>query len=470
MPRRPPPKSISRVKTGFFERRLELARVGLVSGSKVLTQTAASMLLNPAEREQKQKQIVAEQTRYLVSEIGKLKGSVVKIGQMMALYGEYFLPEGVTDALHTLEDSTATLEWRAIQAILERELKPHQLAQLDIEKEPLAAASLGQVHRATRRSDGRQLCIKVQYPGVAKSIDSDMNAITSLFNMARLVTSKKAFDLWLREVRTMLHQEVDYHFEAHKTQFIAQMLEGDERYIVPEVFREYSTGKILTTSYEAGLIVTMPEVTGLPLRRRNHISQAALDLFLMEIFDWGEMQTDPNFGNYRIRLGDGSSPDKIVLLDFGAMKCFDAKFLNPFCKMIQAAYEEDREVFLREAINLKFMREHFPREVLDNFADITMEIIEPLSAHPDPQAGAILNEKGQYCWKESNLPQRVARRASQASMSKYFALPPKEFMFINRKLMGVYTFILVLNAQFNGGEYLKRHFKLPQQGTHTAPN
>lgn len=460
MSHRRPPKSISRIKTGFFERRLELARAGFVSGSRALTQTAAGIMLPPAERELKHQQMIGEQARYLVAEMGKLKGTVVKVGQMMALYGEYFLPQDVTDALHTLEDGTAALHWRSIQTILEHELKPHQLAQLDIEKKPLAAASLGQVHCATRRSDGRQLCIKIQYPGVAKSIDSDMKALIRLFSMTGLITSKQAFEIWLREVRAMLHQEVDYHLEAHKTEFIGHMLKDDERYVVPKVFREYSTGKILTTSYEPGLMVTAPQVTELPLPRRNHIAQAALDLFLMELFDWGEMQTDPNFGNYRIRLGDDNSSDKLVLLDFGAMKRFDARFLDPFCDMVQAAYREDREAFVQRAIDLKFMRDDFPQQVLDNFADIAMEIIEPLSANPNPQAGAVLNEQGQYCWKESNLPRRVGKRASQASMSRYFALPPKEFMFINRKLMGVYTFILVLNAQFNGSEYLKRHFKV----------
>lgn len=458
MSHKPTSKYLSRIKTGFFERRFDMARAGLISGSKILGQTAAGMMLAPKERKQKQQEMLSKQAKYLVSEIGKLKGTVVKVGQMMAIYGEYFLPEDITVALHTLEDSTTALEWTSIQKILENELTMEQLAQLDINKTPLAAASLGQVHRATRRSDGKQLCIKIQYPGVAKSIDSDMNVIINLFSMTGLVTSKKAFEIWLKEVKIMLHQEVDYKFEAHKTKFIGKILKDDDRYIVPEVFSEYSTSKILTTSYESGLMVNAPEIKELPLQRRNLIAQSALDIFLMEVFDWGEMQTDPNFGNYRIRLDDNGVLDKLILLDFGAMKRFDTNFLDQFCHMIQAAYKEDRNEFLRGAINLKFMSNTFPQEVLDDFADIAMEIIEPLSEHPDKNSGAVLNNNGQYCWKESNLPQRVAKRASQASMSKYFALPPKEFMFINRKLMGVYTFILVLNAQFNGGEYLKKYF------------
>ncbi len=458
MSHKPTSKYISRIKTGFFERRFDMARAGFISGSKILGQTAAGMILAPKERKKKQQEMLSKQAKYLVSEIGKLKGTVVKVGQMMAIYGEYFLPKDITVALHTLEDSTTALEWPSIKKILDNELTQDQLAQLDINQTPLAAASLGQVHRATRLSDGKQLCIKIQYPGVDKSIDSDMNAIINLFSLTGLVTSKKAFEIWLKEVKIMLHQEVDYKFEAHKTKFIGKMLKDDNRYIVPEVFSEYSTNKILTTSYEPGFMVNAPEIKELPLQRRNFIAQSALDIFLMEVFDWGEMQTDPNFGNYRIRLDDNGVLDKLILLDFGAMKRFDSKFLDQFCNMIQAAYKEDKNEFLRGAINLKFMKNDFPQEVLNDFADIAMEIIEPLSAHPEKNIGAVLNNSGQYCWKESNLPNRVAKRASQASMSKYFALPPKEFIFINRKLMGVYTFILVLNAQFNGGEYLKKYF------------
>lgn len=455
----PTDKRIKRIKTGFFERRLELAKAGFISGSRILTHTAANMLASPEEREKRNKQLLSEQAQYLVSELGKLKGSVVKIGQMMALYGEYFLPREITDALHTLEDDTAELEWSAISELLEQELGSRKLGQLDIDETPLAAASLGQVHRARRISDGKELCIKVQYPGVAKSIDSDLNAIIQLLTVAQMVTSKQAFEQWFREARAMLHQEVDYLHEAHKTQFAAQMLEGDDRYIVPEVLNTYTTKSVLTTSYEPGLAITDPQVSQLPLRRRNHLGKASLDLFLTEVFDWGEMQTDPNFGNYRIRLGDGSKPDKLVLIDFGAMKQFPVSFLAPFRNMVNAAHHEDRKSFLENAIALEFMRADYPQEVLENFADVAMEIIEPLAAHYRHAPDYVINEQGEYRWAESNLPKRVAKRASQASLSKYFALPPKEFMFMNRKLMGVYTFILVLKAEFNGGDLLKKHLE-----------
>lgn len=452
----PPDKPIKRIKTGFFERRMELAKAGFISGSKILSHSAANFWAAPEEKERRNKELMAEQAQYMADELGKLKGSVVKIGQMMALYGEYFLPKEITDALHSLEDDTTDLEWPAIEAQLREELGQAKLNKLEIEETPLASASLGQVHRARRIKDGKELCIKVQYPGVAKSIDSDFNAIIQLLTFSQMITSQRAFDQWFREARTMLHQEVDYKQEAGNTQFAAQMLADDERFIVPEIFTEFSTGKILTTSYEPGLVVTDPEIEALPLRRRNHLAKASLDLYLTELFEWGEMQTDPNFGNYRIRLGGAKQPDRIILLDFGAMKKFPASFLNPFRNMISSAYHEERESFIEQAIALEFMRADYPTEVLENFADVAMEIIEPLAAHHHNAPDFVLNERGEYRWAESNLPRRVAKKASQASLSKYFALPPKEFMFMNRKLLGVYSFIKTLKAEFNGGELLRK--------------
>jgi predicted unusual protein kinase regulating ubiquinone biosynthesis (AarF/ABC1/UbiB family) len=255
----------------------------------------------------------------------------------------------------------------------------------------------------------------------------------------------------------MLHQETDYLHEAAKTQFVCRMLADDQRFIVPKVFSEYSSKRVLTTAYEPGLSVLDQKIATLSLTRRTRLAQSALDLFLMELFEWGKIQTDPNYGNYRIRLGKNRQPDQLILLDFGAMKTFAPDFLEPFCAMILAAYHEDKEAFLQQAFSLNLLHKDLPEKVLSDFVDIAIEIIEPMAAHHTNVPEYALNKKGHYCWQESQLPKRIAKKAIKQSMTKYFALPPNEFMFINRKLMGVYTFILELRAQFNGKEHLKKY-------------
>ena len=120
---------------------------------------------------EKRKKVLSEQAHYLVAELGKLKGSVVKIGQVMALYGEHFLPPEVTEALHTLEENTHALDWPIIHEILIEELGQSRVDTLDIEQEPIGTASLGQVHKAVIKETGEVICLKVQYPGVAQAID-----------------------------------------------------------------------------------------------------------------------------------------------------------------------------------------------------------------------------------------------------------------------------------------------------------
>ncbi|MEH6357289.1 MAG: AarF/UbiB family protein, partial [Marinobacter sp.] len=232
--------SVSRIKTGSFERRLSLTRAGLFAGTRMASHMATNWLGSKDRREQRHKAMLSSQARFLVDELGQLKGSVVKIGQVMALYGEHFLPDEVTEALHTLEDQTTSLAWPAIERVLQSELGNERLAQLDIEPQPIGAASLGQVHRARRLSDGLELVLKVQYPGVGDAVDSDLNAVAKLLKMARLVNFGPEFDDWLEEVRVMMHREVDYRLEADTTERFRQMLLDDTRFIVPRVLPEYS--------------------------------------------------------------------------------------------------------------------------------------------------------------------------------------------------------------------------------------
>ena len=453
--------SVSRIKTGSFERRLSLTRAGLFAGTRMASHMATNWLGGKERREQRHKAMLSTQARFLVDELGQLKGSVVKIGQVMALYGEHFLPDEVTEALHTLEDQTTSLAWPAIERVLQSELGNERLAQLDIEPQPIGAASLGQVHRARRLSDGLELVLKVQYPGVGDAVDSDLNAVAKLLKMARLVNFGPEFDDWLEEVRVMMHREVDYRLEADTTERFRQMLLDDPRFIVPRVLPEYSSAQVIASTYERGHSVNSPTVAGISLERRSELGKAALELFFRELFDWGEIQTDPNFGNYRIRLagepGAEADHDRIVLLDFGAVQRYTDDFLQPVIQMIRASYENDLGAVIDGGVQLRFMSRDWPTEVLETFGRVCMSVLEPLIGDPSEWPPGAVNSAGQYCWKQSDLPSRVARQAARSAISRYFRVPPKEFVFLNRKLIGVYTFIAVLQAEFNGEPMLRRY-------------
>ena len=450
--------SVARIKTGSFERRLSLTRAGLFAGSRMATHYATNWFGSRENREKRRSDMLSRQAQYLVEELGELKGSVVKIGQIMALYGEHFLPEEVTEALHTLEDRTTSLEWSTIERALKEELGEKRLSELEVDREPIGAASLGQVHRARRHSDGLEMVLKIQYPGVADAVDSDLNSVAQVLKMARVVSWGPAFDEWLEEVRAMMHREVDYRLEARTTESFRQKLLDDPRFIVPRVIEEYSSDHVIASTYESGHPVGSDAVQSLSLERRSALGKGALELFLSELFIWNEIQTDPNFGNYRIRLEEETGDrDCIVLLDFGAVQRYSDDFLGPVRDMIRASYEQDLGAVIEGGIKLHFMQDDWPRPVLERFGGVCMRVLEPLSGGAMEKPDYAVNEQGEYRWKQSDLPNRVAREATRSAINRYFRIPPKEFVFLNRKLVGVYTFIAVLAAEFDG-EPVLRHY------------
>lgn len=430
-----------------------------MAGSRLAGHMTMSLFSGKASREDKRSRILSEQAHYLVEELGKLKGSVVKIGQVMALYGEHFLPPEVTEALHTLEDKTHSLDWSVIRGVLYQELGPQKMAQLEIEEEPIGSASLGQVHRAVIKTSGEQICLKVQYPGVAQAVDADLDAVAQLLKLARIVSAGPTFDGWLEEVRLMMHREVDYLLEAQTTDHFHSLLRTDRRFVVPSVYFDYSTGHVLATSYESGESISSNSVAALSLERRNALARGALELFLNELYVWHEIQTDPNFGNYRIRVDQDGNRDQIVLLDFGAVQKYPLKFIEPVCQMIDAAYRADLDAVVKGGIALHFMHEDWPEKVLHEFGAICISVLEPLARDYGESDQVVLNSQGEYCWADSDLPSRIARRAARSAISRYFKVPPKEFVFLNRKLVGVYTFISVLKAEFNGQDLLSRYVR-----------
>ena len=441
---------LKNLKTSSVDRRLSIAKASLLAGTRWATASATSIFSSEEEKEKKRKKVMAEQAQYLVSEIGKLKGSIVKIGQMMALYGEHFLPEEITQALNTLNNQTIALDWPAIKAHLQEQLGS-KLDELTIDHEPIGTASLAQVHRATRKSDGLELVLKIQYPGVAEAIDSDMNLFRNMLKLTRMVPQTREFDQWFDEVREMMHREVDYGIEAATTRRFAARLKDDPRYIVPEIVDEFCAKKVLCMTFERGVPVNSPVMLSLPQERRNKLGEASLEIAVRELFEWGEMQTDPNFGNYLVRLGNGDDVnDKIVLLDFGAIRQFDENLLTVARNLIHAGYNHNKDEMVKAMTGYEFF-DAMPESIKPGMADVFLIATEAFSCpanNLDMPAG-VMDEQDRYDWKKSQLHSRVMQQAAQSMASRYFSVPPKEFMFISRKFIGAYTFMTVIEAKTN---------------------
>ena len=439
----------SKIRRGSFGRGLAVSMAGLRAGGAFALGSAVERLRG-GDRDSSE--LLRREARRFTRELGRLKGSYVKIGQMLALLGEHFLPAPLTEALHDLDSQTHPLPWDDLEEAVAAELGD-RYAELDVDREALAAASLAQVHRARRRDDGRQLVLKVQYPDLAAVIDDDFDAVVRMLLLARWVRAGRDLDEWMKDLREQLHHEIDYGRELAMTRQAREKLlpatgTGTGRpYYVPEVFDEFSTGTVLALEYVSGYRVTQPEVAALPQARRNALGRAMLELFFIELYEWGVLQTDPNFGNYLVEIGRGE--DRLVLLDFGSTIDCDDAFRRNFGNAIAAGQIGDRELLADSLVGLGCLRDDASDFARDSFCDFCEMLLEPLR-EPGRLPPEYLNEKGEYCWGRSRLMQRVGKQAASSAATRHFATPSRDFAMIVRKLTGVFTFITVLEAEFNG--------------------
>jgi predicted unusual protein kinase regulating ubiquinone biosynthesis (AarF/ABC1/UbiB family) len=282
--------------------------------------------------------------------------------------------------------------------------------------------------------------------------------------LARWIKSGRELDAWLESMRVQLHFEIDYVREAQMTGQVSELVAEStgERsslgvsYHVPSLYPRYCGGRILAMEYVDGLIVTRSEVANLSQTRRNALGRAMLELFFYELYQWGVLQTDPNFGNYLIKPGKNSSGDELVLLDFGATISCDDDFLRNLGNTIAAGQTNDSEMLIEGLIGLGCLRHDSSGEARDTFSEFCFRLLEPLRP-ADQLPVQYLNKQGEYCWGKSRLMRRVGKHAANSAATRHFTTPSREFAMIARKLTGVFTFIAVLNAEFNASDIVQSH-------------
>lgn len=449
------------LKTSTLPRTLTASLAGIRAGGALAVDSVVQRVLGRGPDDE-DSEFARREARIFVSELGKLKGTYIKIGQMLALFGEQFLPPVLVNALRDLSDQTEPLHWDALETSV-RDSLGTLYPELDIDPEAIAAASLAQIHLAKIRATGEWICLKIQYPGLAQVIDSDFDAVVRMLLLARWVKAGRDLDDWLESMRAHLHNEIDYHREAEFTVkmagFVARAQGAEVSYHVPQLHRRYCTDSVLAMEYIEGLSVVALDVARLSLERRNALARGMLELFFYEIYDWGLMQTDPNFGNYLLRLDDRRKKiarDELVLIDFGSVLECSEEFLFHLRGTIEAGLKQDVTQLVTGLIGLGCLSEDTSEKGQKLFADFCLQLLEPLRP-PENIPGEYLNARGEYCWAKSHLMQRVGKQAALSAASRHFSTPSRDFALIARKLSGVFNFIAVLEAEFNAHDMVASH-------------
>jgi len=445
------------IKRGGLRRRFAVGAAGARSGLGLLSSQATGLLLTKKEQKAHKEKALEREANRFVAELGELKGAYVKIGQMLALYGEHILPQAVTRALHRLESQTSPLDWSAIETELQSSLDEGKLAQLDIDSTPFAAASLSQVHLAKMPDVHENVCVKIQYPNVADTIDDDFKSVVSMLTLTRWIKSVRQFDSLMRELKAYLVKEIDYQRELNTAQRITAYLAQDQRYLVPHYHTDLCCPTVLTMQFVEGYDVTHACVQSLNQQRRNHLALAMLELFFKEMFDWQLMQTDPNFGNYRIVIDEDGENDRLALLDFGAVHELSDGFSASLKKTILAAQDENTGETIAGLVELKCLREHDSDNVKLSFAQFCSYLLEPFKRDLSQAPEHARTAEGLYDWYASGLLKRAGKLGSESVLVNGFAIPPAEFMLMVRKLTGVFTFVSALRAELDCADLLDRY-------------
>ncbi len=268
--------------------------------------------------------------------LGELKGAVMKVGQMASIAADV-LPKELADALGTLQKEAPPMAYEVIAEQIEKEFgaAPETLFKR-FEREPFASASIGQVHRA-QVDDGREVVVKVQYPGVDDAVDSDLAHLKVALRASGLLKINKAsLDASMTEIRARLHEELDYCLEADNVRAFAELHADDETVVVPQVVGERSSQRVLTLEFEPGDHLDELDAKGYTQDERDTCGRALFTLMARQIFEFGAIHGDPNPGNLAFRR-DG----RVVLYDYGCVKRLQRPIVQAYRDTILAGLAEE---------------------------------------------------------------------------------------------------------------------------------
>ena len=285
--------------------------------------------------------------------LSHLRGAAMKLGQMISMDAGDLLPAELSTILARLRDQAYRMPPQQLDGVLRTEWGADWRRRFRrFEASPIAAASIGQVHRAELH-DGRRLAIKVQYPGVADSIGSDVDNVATLLRVSGLLPAALDLKPLLAEAKRQLAEEADYRREGEQMRRYAERLAGDPRYLVPDLYEPLTTGRVLAMSFVEGRsIEALADATQ---ETRDAAMTALIELVLRELFAFGVMQTDPNFANYRWQPGADGGWGRLVLLDFGAARMVPAATSAHYRGLIEAGLARDLDRVREAAVAAGFL-------------------------------------------------------------------------------------------------------------------
>ena len=403
------------------------SRMGRVAGfGRLASGIAGGMMAEGARRLASGERISAENllltpgnARRLTERLSHLRGAAMKLGQIISMDAGDFLPPELSSILSALRDQANFMPARQLDKVLREEWGADWRKQFRrFNPRPIAAASIGQVHKALTR-DGQELAIKVQYPGVADSISADVDNVATLLRMSGLLPEHLEMEPLLKAAKEQLTEEADYIREGEQMRLYAERMRGNPHFVVPKLHEGLTRKRILAMSFEEG--IPIEALAEEPQDLRNEVFGRIVHLVLREMFEFGAMQTDPNFANYRYRRSDGA----VILLDFGAARDVEPRVIDGYRKLLSAGLTGDPDKVRQEAFAIGFIN----RAVIDRQRDRVDRMISIITSEMNRDAPFDFGNR-------AFVPLLREEGMAIAEDKQSWHIPPVETLFVQRKVSG----------------------------------
>jgi predicted unusual protein kinase regulating ubiquinone biosynthesis (AarF/ABC1/UbiB family) len=369
----------------------------------------------------------------LARRLSSLRGAAMKLGQMLSVQGDELLPPEFRQALAILRSQAYAMPTTQLRRVLGREYGAGWQDRFErFDEEPLAAASIGQVHRVLTR-DGRDLALKIQYPGVARSIDSDVDNMAMLLRWLDFLPVELDIAGLSAEAKRQLKVEADYLQEADHTERFGHLLGDTPGIVMPRVHRDLTTQRILALDYIESEPIDSVASLEVSQHTRDGLARRIEGLMFRELFEFRLMQTDPNPANYRYQPDTG----RLVLLDFGSTIELDAARVDGYREICRAVIADDLELIHGAALRLGYLAPDTPARSAAGVVEIIRLVCQPI------------RHRGAYDFAASQLPLRARDLGLEVAFRQGLPTPPPATMFLHRKLVGTFMLCAMLHAHID---------------------